>query len=164
LRQRVLRVTAGGRTPEASFRRGTGADLPVLEALLAAHSLPTAGLGESIESFGLAAVQGRLVGVAGLELCGDAALLRSVLVVPEWRGRGLAGALVERALETARQAGVRETCLLTTTAEQYFPRFGFRAVPRAAAPASLQASVEFREACPATAACLVKSMADQGRA
>jgi amino-acid N-acetyltransferase len=159
----VLRVKTVDRPPEASFRRAIRADLPVVEALLTAHQLPAAGLPESIERFWLAEEQGRLIGVAGLELYGEAGLLRSVAVAPEWRGRGVAGTLVEQALELAREAGVRDIYLLTTTAEQYFPRFGFRPVSREAAPASLQASVEFREACPASAACLVRSMAGPAR-
>jgi amino-acid N-acetyltransferase len=159
----VLRVIGAEQAPKASFRQGTRADLPLVESLLAAHQLPKEGLAESIDRFWLAEAQGALVGIAGLELYGQAALLRSVVVVPEWRGRGLAGALVERALDTARQAGVRDTYLLTTTAEHFFPRFGFKPIARESAPAALKASVEFREACPASAACLVMSMADRGR-
>jgi amino-acid N-acetyltransferase len=160
----VLRVTADWQVAEAAFRRGTRADLSAVEALLAEQQLPTAGLTESIEWFWLAEGQQRLVGVAGLEIHGESALLRSVAVIPEWRGRGVAGALVERALETAHEAGARDTWLLTTTAERYFPRFGFRSISREAAPASLQGSVEFREACPASAACLVRSTTDRGGA
>ena len=38
--------------------------------------------------------------------------------------------------------------LLTTTAERFFPGFGFERVERVDVPASVQASVEFRSACP----------------
>jgi N-acetylglutamate synthase-like GNAT family acetyltransferase len=41
--------------------------------------------------------------------------------------------------------------LLTTTAESYFPRFGFVTVPRAAVPEGVRTSIEFRSACPSTA-------------
>jgi amino-acid N-acetyltransferase len=37
--------------------------------------------------------------------------------------------------------------LLTTTAERFFPRFGFERVERVDVPASVQASIEFRSAC-----------------
>ena len=40
---------------------------------------------------------------------------------------------------------------LTTTAERFFPRFGFERITRDDVPASVQASIEFREACPASA-------------
>ena len=41
--------------------------------------------------------------------------------------------------------------LLTETAGDFFPRFGFRPTTRAAVPSAVQQSVEFREACPASA-------------
>jgi len=41
--------------------------------------------------------------------------------------------------------------LLTTTAEQFFPRFGFVAVDRQSMPRSIQGSIEFQSACPASA-------------
>lgn len=148
---------------EASFRRANRGDLPAVEALLAAYQLPTAGVAQSIEGFWLAEGQGAIVGVAGLELLGGAALLRSVVVTGEWRGRGLAGKLVERVLETADHAGASAVYLLTTTAEQFFPRFGFHPIARVEAPPSIQASVEFREACPASAVCLVKPLTAVGR-
>jgi amino-acid N-acetyltransferase len=46
--------------------------------------------------------------------------------------------------------------LLTETADGWFPRFGFRPVPREALPAALSASAELRGACPATARALLR--------
>ena len=46
--------------------------------------------------------------------------------------------------------------LLTTTAERYFPRFAFKRITREDVPDSLQASVEFRDACPASAVVMRK--------
>jgi len=40
---------------------------------------------------------------------------------------------------------------LTTTAEGFFPKFGFERIPRADVPARVQESVEFVSACPASA-------------
>ena len=58
------------------------------------------------------------------------------------------------ALERARELGLRELYLLTTTAAAYFPRFGFERIGREALPSSLQASEELRGACPASAAAM----------
>ena len=41
--------------------------------------------------------------------------------------------------------------LLTTTAEQFFPKWGFVQIPRDDVPAGVQQSVEFQSACPSTA-------------
>jgi amino-acid N-acetyltransferase len=55
------------------------------------------------------------------------------------------------ALTIAREHHVDAVFLLTTTAEQFFPKFGFERISRADVPASVQASVEFQSACPASA-------------
>jgi N-acetylglutamate synthase-like GNAT family acetyltransferase len=54
-----------------------------------------------------------VVGSVALELYGDAALLPSVAVAPEQRGRGLGQKLTQSALGLARQRGVRQVYLLT---------------------------------------------------
>jgi choline dehydrogenase-like flavoprotein len=41
--------------------------------------------------------------------------------------------------------------LLTTTAEGFFPRFGFEQITRDEVPPSVRGSVEFQSACPASA-------------
>ena len=77
---------------------------------------------------------------------------------PEWRGTGLGRALVERALESAVEAGARQAYLLTLTAEAWFPRLGFSAIDRDRVPASVRESGEFREACPASAAVMTRPL------
>src|SRR2546430_8204610 len=47
---------------------------------------------------------------------------------------GIGRQLVEQLLERAEEAGIDELYLLTTTAENYFPRFGFTRTTRAAVP------------------------------
>ena len=136
------------------LRPAGAADRPAVEALLVESGLPLAGVAEWVERFWLAEpVDGGTgpVGVAGLELHGDSALLRSVAVAPSWRGSGVARLLTERVLDEARAAGARETFLLTTTADGYFTKLGFDCVARDSAPDALQASAEFCGACPASA-------------
>jgi amino-acid N-acetyltransferase len=134
-----------------TLRPATRADQPAVEHLLRALGLPTAGVAEWVERFWIADHGGKAVGVVGVEQYGDEALLRSVAVDPSWRGAGLGRALVDAALRAARAAGAKEVYLLTTTAERYFPRFGFVQITRDDVPGSVQQSVEFREACPASA-------------
>ena len=134
-----------------TLRPATRADLPAVEHLLRTLDLPTAGVAEWVERFWIADHGGKAVGVVGLEQYGDEALLRSVAVDPSWRSAGLGRALVDAALRAARTAGAREMYLLTTTADRYFARFGFVQIARDDVPGSVQQSVEFREACPASA-------------
>ena len=134
-----------------SLRGATRADWDAIAALLGACGLPLAGAEPHVEAFVVATRGDAVVGCAGLERHGTAALLRSVAVAPAARGTGLGVALVEAAVARARASGVHTLALLTTTAERFFPRFGFRVVPRAALPESLHASEELRGACPASA-------------
>jgi amino-acid N-acetyltransferase len=102
---------------------------------------------------------GRVVGVAGLEVHGADGLLRSVAVDAEYRGQGLAAALVEAAVERARRVSLRAVYLLTTTARDYFARHGFADCPREEAPAAIRESWEFRTGCPSTAAFMRRPVA-----
>jgi amino-acid N-acetyltransferase len=130
-----------------------------VQALLGRAALPLDGLeGQFPDAYVVARVAGELVGVAGLELHGPHALLRSVVVADAARGRGIGHALVRERLAHARTLGLARVFLLTTTAAPFFEALGFNAVSRAAAPAALAATAEFAAACPATAACLCLSL------
>jgi amino-acid N-acetyltransferase len=111
-----------------------------------------------LERFWVAEHDGRVVGVAGMELYGDGGLLRSVAVTPGWRGSGIGRVLIDRVLEAGRAAGVRDVYLLTTTAEHYFPRLGFACISREQVPGVVRASVEFTSACPSSAVVMQKTL------
>lgn len=141
-------------TREASLRPATTSDLAEIERLLDSSGLPTAGIADSFCTFVVAESvdDRRIVGVAGLEECGgEYALLRSTAVDPEWRGTGLGRRLVEQVIAEAESRGTKALYLLTTTAERYFPSFGFVKTKREVVPDEVKQSVEFREACPASA-------------
>ena len=82
--------------------------------------------------------------------------LRSAVVSPGHRGSGIGRRLVEWLLERAAEEGIEEMYLLTTTAEQYFPRFGFTRTTRTAVPDAVKASAEFQGACPDTAVVMLR--------
>ena len=136
---------------EANLRPARTGDLAAIEQLLTGANLPLAGVSETLPGFVVAEHDGTIVGTAALEVCCDNALLRSVAVAPEWRSRGLGRALVTRVIADAEARGLRALYLLTTTAEQYFPSFGFHQVARDEVPADLRQTEEFKGACPASA-------------
>ena len=121
----------------------TAGDRAAVERLLADAKLPIDGLGDHFPS-GYAIVRGEsgVLGVAGLETFGRAGLLRSVVIAPGARKTGVGHALVADRLAAARRASLDSVHLLTTTAADYFPRFGFVPVDRAALPPELSASAE----------------------
>jgi amino-acid N-acetyltransferase len=140
------------------LRIAQGSDLPAVLGLLGRAHLPTAGVADVPSQFVMAESNGKLVGVVGLELYGESALLRSAAVEESWRGSGVGRVLVERALDVARERGIEDVFLLTTTAEHYFPRFGFSCVSRDSVTPGVQSSIEFQEACPASATVMRKSL------
>jgi amino-acid N-acetyltransferase len=89
-------------------------------SFLETMGLPTAGLADHLSGVLVSRAGRRIVGTAALEVYGKAALLRSVAVSEDRRGRGLGTALVQRALELGRQQGVENFYLLTETAQGFF--------------------------------------------
>ena len=125
-----------------------------IEALLRSVDLPVEGVRDHLPTFLVAEENGRLIGVAGLEVYGDAALLRSLAVAPDHQGRGFGQRLYRAVLDWARELGIRDLYLLTETAEAFFARQGFIKIPRQQADPRLSASVEFQTCCPASAVCM----------
>lgn len=130
--------------PHATMLRpATKLDLPGVLALLHDTGLPSDGAASWIDQFVIAERDGEVVGSAGLELYGDDALLRSVATADAVRGTGLGAQLVEAALELARAVRVQTVYLLTTSAGDWFTRFGFERVPRENVSAAVRGSVQF---------------------
>jgi amino-acid N-acetyltransferase len=138
--------------------RATPEDLPAVASLLADAGLPLDGAREAFASGVIARDATAVVGAAALELFRRSALLRSVVVRPSHRDRGLGRQLVDAAEDLARAEGVREVFLLTETAIDWFPRLGYQPLARDEAPADLATSVEFTTACSSTAVLMRRTM------
>src|SRR5262245_49652106 len=134
-----------------SVGRATPHDLAAIEALLTANQLATAGLRDSLETALVARVGTRTIGSVALEVYPSGVLLRSVAVDSAWRGRGIGRQLTSAGLTLARSLGAKAAYLLTTTAGDFFPRFGFARIERAEVPDDVKQSIEFRSACPSSA-------------
>ena len=133
------------------IRPADASDLERIEAMLRDAHLPLDGAREAFRVGFVAEDRQALVGAVALEMYPDSALLRSLVVDRTAQGKGLGGRLTQAAIDEARRRGVNAIYLLTTTAEHFFPRFGFVAVDRQSMPASIQGSIEFQSACPASA-------------
>jgi amino-acid N-acetyltransferase len=126
-------------------------DLDAVLQLLRDNALPVDGLSDHLTTTLVVRQGDRIVGSAALEVYGDGALLRSVAVAPGLQRSGLGRTLTDAAIDLARQRSLPALFLLTTTADGYFPRFGFERIDRSQVPATVQESVEFKSACPASA-------------
>ncbi|MFN2602802.1 MAG: arsenic resistance N-acetyltransferase ArsN2 [Gemmatimonadaceae bacterium] len=149
-----------GATSGVTVRRGSAHDITAVEDLLTKTKLPRLDVNDLIDSFIVAEDNGRVMGVAGVERHGEYGLLRSVAVDPAAQGRGVGRALVEHLIAESNEKGIAELYLLTTTAEKYFPVFGFAMISREATPVEIQETSEFTDLCPSTATvmrCVLKT-------
>jgi amino-acid N-acetyltransferase len=155
-----LEEAGGGRRAgvAAMIESATARDLPDIRSLLERLDLPLAGVDEHLPTMLVAREGEEILGTAALELYADGALLRSVAIEPRRQGKQLGHQLTDAALRLAAAHGAITVFLLTTTAERFFPRFGFEPITRDEVPASVRASVEFQSACPASAIVMRKQL------
>jgi amino-acid N-acetyltransferase len=135
-------------------------DLTAIRALLERSALPTSDLESARPEFVVIRENGQVAAAGALQRFGSSALLRSVVVAPDRRGRGLGQAIVSELERMARAAQIVRLVLLTQTAAEFFTRQGYCAVERTTAPQDMQRSEEFRSLCPSSATCMAKSLAD----
>lgn len=127
--------------------------------LLKAARLPTEDLTAAhCEHFFFAGPAAEPIGLVGLELFGNVALLRSLVVAPDRRGTGEGAMLLKHAEDHARAQGVRTLYLLTTTAEPFFARHGYQRTSRESAPDAIRATREFAGICPASSAFMARQL------
>jgi amino-acid N-acetyltransferase len=116
----------------------------VLE-LLHEADLPADGLDAYLGNFLVARDGDAIVGCVGAEYHGGTCVLRSLAVRADRRGRGIGARLARSILDRARDAGVTDVVLLTTTIQRLARALGFRTVARETIDAALQeASPSFR--------------------
>ena len=133
-------------------------DESAVAALLESCGLPHRDIAPHLAHFMVARDGSRVVGVIGLEVHGTEGLLRSLAVLPDRRSEGIARRLYASLIVRARQLGLTRLYLLTTSAQGFFEMLGFRVVSRAAVPEAIRATEEFRQLCPDSATCMMRSM------
>ena len=116
----------------AAIKRATASDLEKVSKLLTSCELTLAGI-EDAELWFVRNedVNKRLKGCVGLETRGKNGLLRSLAVRKEYRDSGTGSTLVRHVIQVAKERKLDNLFLLTLTAKDYFPRFGFILVTRA---------------------------------
>ena len=114
-------------------------------ALLISSGLPAEGLDFNRDLL-LGYFEGdELVGTGGLEIYEPYALLRSLAVKTDIRGKAVGSTITEYLLEEAKKRGLKAIFLLTGTARGFFQRKGFVDVPRSTVPDEVRKSREFAE-------------------
>lgn len=133
------------------LRKANPADLPRVKSLLAAAKLPLDGLVDHQDRLWVLEQDGDVVGAIAFEAYRGAGLLRSLVVDPVHRGKGLGKQLIEAGLGEMRRAGMRHAYGLTTTIPGLLAKSGWTEVRKQDLPDALDESMELRGACPDTA-------------
>lgn len=145
-------------TSVIDIRPAAASDWPGICGLLELEGLPTDDLSVQVMSnFVIAQDDIRLLGAVGVELHGDLALLRSLVVAPTGRRQGIGRRLTQAVEATAAHAGVQSIFLLTQSAVGFFETLGYRPSQRSQAPTAIQSSRQFSSLCPASAVLMVKN-------
>lgn len=123
---------------------------PLRAALSSADLLVDDLEGSDRSYFALLDEAARVVGYSGIEHCNETAvLLRSVVVVPEFRSQGYGRRLVEMTL--ARTLPSSDVYLATKNAACFFESIGFAPVQRDEAPSAILSTRQLSGLCPASA-------------
>lgn len=139
---------------EIRITAANAADVPFIKSILTDAGLPLEGVDEHWKTFVVARDGSKIVACGGAEAYQFAALIRSVAVTPDYRKSGIGRRIVRQLLDRLASRGLREFYLLTTDAEEYFRKRGFKTIDRDEVHPQLLASRQFQDACPASAICM----------
>ena len=139
---------------DVDIQPATEGDIGAIKKLLLESKLPVDGVDDHWRTFLVARDGDALVGCGGAEAYQTAVLIRSIAVDPAHRSSGLGRRIVRQLIDRLASRGLRDFYLLTTTAEEYFRKRGFKPIDRDEVHPSILASKEFQGACPSTAVCM----------
>jgi amino-acid N-acetyltransferase len=150
----LVAILGGMAEDEITISGAIADDVPVIKQLLLANKLPIDGIDEHWKTFIVARDGEDIVGCGGAEAHKLAALIRSVAVAGSHRGRSIGRRIVRQLLDRLASRGIREFYLLTTTAQPYFAKRGFKPIDRDEIHPQLLGSAELQGACPDSAVCM----------
>ncbi len=128
---------------------------PAALELLKKNGLPADDISGATHLFVLSDKE-EVMGTVALEYSGENGLLRSLCVADKIRNKGAGWQLVQFIEEYARERGVTNLYLLTTTADHYFGKRGFAVMNRQGLPDTIKQTSEFASVCPSSAIVIKK--------
>lgn len=140
------------------FRKAQQADLTAIEVLLNAANLPYEDCYKHLSQFLVYEEDALIVGVGGVEIYDDVALLRSIVIDPKHRGQGLGQAIFLGLKGSILNSSVQSLYLLTNSADDYFKNLGFIPVIRDKVPLVIQQTEQFSSLCPDSATVMTLSL------
>jgi N-acetylglutamate synthase-like GNAT family acetyltransferase len=137
-----------------NYRFPSTIDFRAIINLLSEFKLPIQDIEPDRQSFILAEHDGKIIGCAGFEAYGEAALFRSLAVNSEYRNLKIGKLLTGKVMALAHEKGIHEFYLLTNTADGFFQKQGWKKTDRKEVPTDIAKSSEFASICPSTAICM----------
>jgi len=136
--------------------RAVAPDAPEFLGALKQENLLTSGLdGPGCANFAFVNKHGASVAYAGYTLRGEVGLLRSCVVMPELKGRGIGRRLVTALLSQMQSIGIARVYLFSATAPGFFETMNFRHISRATAPDQIRGLDQYKVHCGCDAALMV---------
>ena len=133
-------------------------DLDKIKQLLKINELSLEDLKDHLSNFLKIENSDGLIGVIGLEIYGNYALLRSFAVHPDYQSNGIGKSLMKRLIKKSKILDIKEIYLFTTTAEKYFVKYGFKKIELTEVNPSVKESSQFRGSCPKSATIMKKQI------
>ena len=118
----------------------------VLE-LLKSFELPVSDIDSDSSVFFGVENESRIVGCIGFQELGEVGLLRSLAVDNRYQSKGLGQALTKKVIEEAGNRKKSTLYLLTTDAEHFFEKHGFRKIVKTESPEVVKKTKQYSEIC-----------------
>ena len=137
------------------FRRSTIEDFPEIIEFVSESKLPVSDIIPGKQLFTVAEAKNKIIGSAGLEVYGNNGLFRSLAVKPNYRNLKIGKDLLTKTINLCKDGSIKRLYLLTTTADIYFLKLGWKVIERNDVPEDIRLSSEFLSICPSTAVCMI---------
>ena len=138
-----------------NYRTALAGDFPEIVNLLAECKLPHSDIVPGKQNFIIAEIDRKIIGCAGFEAYNESGLFRSLGVKPIHREMKIGKDLLSKVIDLSKENNVNQLYLLTTTADVYFKKSGWKVINRNEVPDDILATTEFSSICPSTAICMM---------
>jgi amino-acid N-acetyltransferase len=132
---------------QMSIEKTRESDLDDIFELLDLVKLSAEGVSKYLDHFIVVKDNRKIVGCIGLEVYEKIGLLRSLAIHPEYQKSGLGTELTKKLLTRAKDLGIHELYLLTSTARNFFEKFGFTEIAKDSVGSVIKRSPGFSYSC-----------------
>lgn len=133
-------------------------DYKEISYLLNVNELPSSDITEDHVQIFVGLNQQEIIGTIGLQKYDSIGLLRSLVVKDGYKSQKIAGKLLHYIFDYCVMHKITELYLLTTSAEEYFYKYGFQKIERILVPEVIKETKQYQEICPKVAVVMHKSL------